>query len=473
MRTLTWLYKSPLLLLVLFSLFIRWPFFFRDYIDKDESTFILMGQAWADGYLPYTFLWDLKPPLVFLFFAQIISLFGKSLISIRLIGALIVALNGFLLYLISKKHFNASLSLLLAILTVAVQSLFGSVQGVMSEHLCLAAILGGCYLTFEKKNYWLGAILFSLAFYCKMNVAYGMLPAFLYLFYTQRSSLKTILAACAVGGVLTSLLVASPYLIEGELSTYIDAVFRASLAYDDADSGASFKSFIWLSPLIVLLSLAVVKIPSLRVYTLFSLGLLVSLIKLGKINGHYLIQLYPFILLLLGTLLVKPFTQKTIWRWIVPIIALLPMESYIETIRLFNYYNQTGYLYNGEGHELARWIRQHDLQEKSAYYTEYHIAYWLTDQRPLSPIVTHPSNIERPFLFTAIRVPFKSSEEALTHLLTIQKPELIIRRSKRNYTSSMLEDQLGRALKQNYRWLETIGSAEIYELSLEEKSLID
>ena len=182
MRTLTWLYKSPLLLLVLFSLFIRWPFFFRDYIDKDESTFILMGQAWADGYLPYTFLWDLKPPLVFLFFAQIISLFGKSLIIIRLIGALIVALNGFLLYLISKKHFNASLSLLLAILTVAVQSLFGSVQGVMSEHLCLAAILGGCYLTFEKKNYWLGAILFSLAFYCKMNVAYGMLPAFLYFF---------------------------------------------------------------------------------------------------------------------------------------------------------------------------------------------------------------------------------------------------------------------------------------------------
>lgn len=467
MRTLTWLYKSPFVLLTLFSLFIRWPFFFRDYIDKDESTFIIMGQAWADGYLPYTYLWDLKPPLVFLFFAQIISILGKSLISIRLIGALIVALNGFLLYLISRKHYSASLSLLLAILTVAVQSLFGSVQGVMSEHLCLTVILGGCYLTFEKKNYWIGAILFSLAFYCKMNVAYGMLPAFLYVFYSQRGLLKTILAACAVGGVLTSLLVASPYLIEGELSTYIDAVFKAPLVYDDADLSSSFKSFLWLSPIITLLALAFIKTPSLRVYTLFGLGLLVSLVKLGKINGHYFIQIYPFILLLLGMVLAKLFTQKNVWRWVVPVILLLPIESYIETSRLLNYYTQSGHLFNGEGHEVARWIKQHDLQKRSMYYTEFHIGYWLTDQRPLSPVVTHPSNIERPFLFQAMGVPFNRPEEALDHLLRIQKPELIITRSKRNYKSDLLEEQLAMVLKQNYRWLKTIGSAEIYELKLE------
>ncbi|HCD98775.1 MAG TPA: hypothetical protein DEQ63_05800, partial [Flavobacteriaceae bacterium] len=53
--------KAFLVFLALFivAFAIRFPFFFRDYIDKDESTFILMGQSWADGYLPYLTLWDL------------------------------------------------------------------------------------------------------------------------------------------------------------------------------------------------------------------------------------------------------------------------------------------------------------------------------------------------------------------------------------------------------------------------------
>jgi len=75
------------LIFFLAALLIRLPFFFRDYIDRDESTFILMGQSWADGHLPYTQLWDLKPPLVFLFFTIVIKVFGESCIAICLLGA--------------------------------------------------------------------------------------------------------------------------------------------------------------------------------------------------------------------------------------------------------------------------------------------------------------------------------------------------------------------------------------------------
>ncbi len=62
--------RSVFLVLFAISFQIRLPFFFRDYVDRDESTFILMGQSWVDGHLPYTQLWDLKPPLVFLFLPQ-------------------------------------------------------------------------------------------------------------------------------------------------------------------------------------------------------------------------------------------------------------------------------------------------------------------------------------------------------------------------------------------------------------------
>src|SRR5690606_36251459 len=99
------------LFLLLTALLIRFPFFFRDYIDRDESTFILMGQAWVEGHLPYTKLWDLKPPITFLFFAGIIKLFGKSFIAIRLFGTLIVAGTGLMAYGISRKTSSKKISI--------------------------------------------------------------------------------------------------------------------------------------------------------------------------------------------------------------------------------------------------------------------------------------------------------------------------------------------------------------------------
>ena len=66
-----------LTILILISFFLRAPFFFRDYIDKDESTFVIMGQSWVDGQLPFTSLWDLKPLFVFGFFALLLQLLKK------------------------------------------------------------------------------------------------------------------------------------------------------------------------------------------------------------------------------------------------------------------------------------------------------------------------------------------------------------------------------------------------------------
>ncbi len=85
------------------SLLIRLPFFFIDIIDWDESTFILMGQSILDGHLPYTQLWDLKPPLAFVAYASFIFILGKSIISIRLAGTICVALTAFFVYLSGKK----------------------------------------------------------------------------------------------------------------------------------------------------------------------------------------------------------------------------------------------------------------------------------------------------------------------------------------------------------------------------------
>ena len=123
---------------------IRFPFFFRDYIDKDESTFILMGQAWADGYLPYLTLWDLKPPLTFGYFGLMITVFGKSLWWIRMGGVFIVSATSFMVYTFLRNNNNSEKkAFILALLSLYFSSLFGSVQGVMSEHISMLFYMGG------------------------------------------------------------------------------------------------------------------------------------------------------------------------------------------------------------------------------------------------------------------------------------------------------------------------------------------
>ncbi|WP_281541521.1 ArnT family glycosyltransferase [Maribacter aestuarii] len=138
--------------LFLITLFIRFPFFFRDYIDRDESTFILLGQSWVDGQLPYLELWDLKPPLTFAFFAAIISIFGKSFLAIRFFGAVLVVITAFFTFKIAVHITTKKVAYWASVCCVLLLSLFGSLQGVMSEHICMAAFVPGLYLLISKKR---------------------------------------------------------------------------------------------------------------------------------------------------------------------------------------------------------------------------------------------------------------------------------------------------------------------------------
>ncbi len=460
MRLVRFAERQVLASLVSLSVLLRLPFFFRDYIDKDESTFILMGQAWVDGFLPYTLLWDLKPPLVFLYFAKIIYLFGKSLLAIRFFGAVIVGFNGYLLYRIARNHTSSIYALTLGVLTIYFQSLFGSVQGVMSEHLGLFPILLGSYLVVENRNYFWGALLFSLGLYFKLNIAYGMLLAFPFLFVQRRDEMKQMIAGCILGGVLATLITGIWFI--GNTSLFLESVFYAPLAYTKATISQQLKTFLSLLPAFILLAWLFKRYPKHRFYALFTAGVLFSLIRLGKVNGHYLLQVYPFLILLIG-ILIYELKRKLSPQIVLILLVIIPIETYKETWDLLQYHENTGYWYNGEGHEIARFLKDHDLDKKTAYYTDYHIGYWLTNNRPLTKVVTHPSNIERPELFPFMRVKDSTPVAVLKELLNNQKPEIIIAKSRKNFKDAVLESMLTSALKQNYQQIKSVGSTLIYK----------
>jgi hypothetical protein len=239
-------------------------------------------------------------------------------------------------------------------------------------------------------------------------------------------------------------------------------VFYAPLAYTKATISEQIKTFVSILPAFLLLIWLFKKYPKHRFYVLFTTGVFFSLVRLGKVNGHYLLQVYPFLILLIGILIYK-LKKKVSPQIVLVLLMVIPIESYKETWDLLKYHYNTSYWYNGEGHEIARFLKKKGLDQETAYYTDFHIGYWLTDNLPLSKAVTHPSNLERPELFPFMGVKDSMPVAVLEKLLTNQKPEIIIAKSRKNFKDAELESKLSSTLKQNYQQIKSVGSAFIYK----------
>ncbi len=218
------------------ALFIRAPFFFRDYVDHDESTFILMGQSIVDGHLPYTHLWDLKPPLLFYVFGAIEWLFPKSFIAIRFCAVLIVFASALLLTAIARRN-GVRNGFFVALFYIMLSSEFGPLQGFMSEHLAVFFLLLG-FALFQKRQVYVGlaaGIFMGCALMTKLSYAYAI-AAFVMVYVVLHrkrlfSSIGLRLVLFGLGIAASFFLVALPYIIQHKTTLFIDSTFLAPLQY--------------------------------------------------------------------------------------------------------------------------------------------------------------------------------------------------------------------------------------------------
>ena len=157
--------------LCIFSLLLRFPLFFPDKIDWDESSLILMGQGILDGFLPYDIIWQFKPPLSFAMFATVIGIFGKTVIGIRFAGYLCVILTSYLVYRasysISQKTASAAVA---AFVSTTVISAFE--PAFMTEVLCLVPLSGALLLLFSEEIKPTRALLVGLLMGAAVMISY-------------------------------------------------------------------------------------------------------------------------------------------------------------------------------------------------------------------------------------------------------------------------------------------------------------
>lgn len=474
-------WKTVLFVLVMVSVFIRFPFFFRDYIDRDESTFILMGQSWANGHLPYTQLWDLKPPVTFLYFAIIIKLFGKSFFAIRFFGAVMVALTSLFTYGIATKMTSKKIAFWIAIFCVFFQSLFGSLQGVMSEHICTLFFVMGVYILIDKRHWqWflLAGLLFGLSIMSKLNMAYPVLTLGIYFlsegFAKDKLSMSIRnLFFMGIGIAITVFFTALPYYLLDSLYVWWESIFEAPLAYAGGKYHSPVKTlpfvFIVLGLLITGFVYKIIDFKSResQLLTVVVIGILLSFMQTGKVNGHYLIQLYPFILIPMGVAFGKlPKLKKSYQPLIIALLLLVPIESYLEYVNIVSNKIRKGSFYNGEGIDVPRYIMDNNLETKNIFFTEYHIGYWVLGEAPPTKAATHPSNITRDELFSDLDNPRESGIEELKYIMEVIQPKIVVARNgKKIFDKKLVEynSYIDAYLEKHYELGATVGRGLIYQ----------
>lgn len=438
----SFLYKYQTeIFLFLTAFFIRFPFFFRDYVDKDESTFILMGQSIADGHLPYDHLWDLKPPLLFYFFALIEKVFPHSFVAIRFFGVIIVFLSAIVLMKIVKQA-QVKNAFLIALGYVILSSEFGSLQGVMSEHFAVLFMLIG-FLFFLKdkslKNLLIAEIAFGCSILCKLNYAYGIAALILVYAIENKKHLQRLIKPIfylALGIVLPVIIIMLPFVLSNKLNLFINSVFLAPLEYGRATQVSmieKLKSTWWIILLGLVVSiLALRQSGKNRSFAYYCIAILMGTIytfySSGIVNGHYLVQIYPFLLLLvLGVLLQKSVRLRLSIAAL--IVVLISFESIAEYYKLVSDKLNHSSRYERSSFIALNELKKRKLNDDKIFFADYHIDYWLLNQYPLTKSTTHPSNISRSYLFKYFGDSSKTSLDELKYLMEIKRPDIIVSQS--------------------------------------------
>lgn len=160
----------PPLLLLLITLLVRLPFWHQAEVG-DEGSFVVMGQDVLDGNLPYTRIWDTKPPGAYLAFVPIVLL-GHTMWTVRLAGTVLVALSAWLLSRARHPDRPALWGPLLLIIAV---SAIVEGQATLTEHVVLVPLAAMLTIAGAAqpgiRHYFVIGVLIGVATMVRTNLA--------------------------------------------------------------------------------------------------------------------------------------------------------------------------------------------------------------------------------------------------------------------------------------------------------------
>lgn len=175
-------------------------------LERDEGEYAYAGQLMLDGIPPYSQAYNMKLPGIYAAYAGILAIFGQTHSGIHLGLLCINAATILILFLLTKKLFDATAGLATAA-SFAMLSISSSVQGIFAnaEHFVILPACAGLLMMVyarERNKLWMlfvGGLLLGIGFIMKQHGAMFVAFGGIYLFATllkNKTPLTKLISHC-------------------------------------------------------------------------------------------------------------------------------------------------------------------------------------------------------------------------------------------------------------------------------------
>lgn len=477
----------------LMSVLVRLPYLPEAVINWDESTFALVGDSLVRGHLPYTEIVENKPPVIFVLFAALQALFGKSILAIRWTAIVLTAGSAWLCALLAQRAFGLRGWAVLAMAPVVVlATVHPGVAALMTEHLAIA-LLALILLMLSREDFrpWHACVMSTcaaVAVLTRTNLAYpalllGGVAVFLPLAPGVRR--LSFLAAFAAGALWPVVVLLVAY--RHHLDILYGAVIEGPLIY--AEGGRIFTetwfrdfrslgAWVWMAsvrPLTLGVGAGVILLALCPVYGGSARRMLVYLVvggavtlagicAGGRIFGHYLMQMLPFLAPLFAVAIRDAGARWKLGSWLVLLYPLLAWSEPVARTYLHHARRLAAGepLWNDPASRVVRYLDQAGARGAPLFLATAHIGYWLLDSVPPTR-VGHPSNLGRPRMTRAVEGSDWHARDELAKIFE-QEPRFVVLPTDMKILNldgqarAFLRAQVAR----DYRLEQTLGDALVY-----------
>jgi len=383
--------------------------YFFEVMDWDESTFLLMGRELAEGRLPYVVLFDLKPPLLYVWYWLPFAMFGDSIIGVRIVGDVLILLIALLAYLIARRFVGdtaAGLGALIAVLLMAAD--YG--QHTSSEITAMAPVMASLWLLSARPvgaaSFALAGVALGIAALTRINlvVVCGAVTLFLAFEHIRARSHWRRLGLFVAGGLSPLAAVAVVYGRAGHLDLLRLVLLDVPLAYagEQLSPGAVLASFardpaamtalLLAAPGVLITCLAQRRRRRDPMLVALCLSAVVASILVGgQAYQHYWIQAAPLTGIMFAVLLdAIRWQSATTLATGALLVAVLP-SAYGGILGLpalaHGMRPHTGI------REAATFLASRVAPGDEIWALERHLLLWYMGRLPPSPVLAHPANL--------------------------------------------------------------------------------
>lgn len=401
-------------MLILLSVGMRFFSFFPTVIDHDESTYIVIAEALMNGDIYLKDVIDTKPIGIFLLFGLFQTLFGKSIIIIRIITAIWIALTAWMVYNVHRQLVPAGTTysahaapIASAIIYVALTSVFTFFGVSPNTELFISLFsISALYIVIRQQTFlwiFLAGLLLGIGFMIKYVVLFDAIAIGLFFVWLGIRAKKNLTFWFSRGAVMVMAFLlpfAAVWFYYWE-----QGMSEAFLFYSFEVSGRYFISPPWYAYILYLLDCFFRFLPValwflycswqwrstgiiLSTLTWVWGGLVIFVILLpGKLFPHYYIQFMLPLSLMAGSFFDHRRSLSPALEWIrKPVVGY----SLLAVLLCTNIFIQKEHYYDKRDYplEVAAWLNGKLKKGDLIYTGNYHqIVYHLTHKESPTPYV--------------------------------------------------------------------------------------